>query len=101
MASQGIVLFYCLLAIVVSALALKFLRTTWVYFLVASLLPPMFLIGGDAVRQGQFSVWDDIVFVVLTLIAFGIAIGLFIIRFVWRKINSGATTPPGDLSERR
>jgi hypothetical protein len=86
MANQGIVA-YCIVAIVVTAIGLKFLKTRWVYLLVGSLLPPMLFIGGDALWRGTFSVWDDVVFVVLTFIALGIAVGLLLGRLVWLKLK--------------
>jgi hypothetical protein len=63
-----------LLSAIVSAVGLRYLQTLWVYFLVTSLLPPMLMIGGDAVWNRGVDAWDHIVFVVLLLIAFGVSV---------------------------
>ena len=99
MDNQGIVFFYCVFAVAICALGLKFLKTVWVYFLVSTLLPPMLLIGGDAAWHGRFSVWDDIVFIVLALIAFGIALVLFVARFVWLRTRQ--PQQPSDSTSQR
>lgn len=87
MASSELFFIYAALAMVVSAIGLRFLRTPWVYLAVASLLPPMTFIGVDALWRGGFSVWDDIVFIILTLISFGIALALLVIRFAWLRMR--------------
>ena len=71
---------YCLFCIVVSAVAMKYLKTWWVYFIISVTLPPMMLVGADALWRGYLDAWADIAFIVAWLIAFGCALGYYLVR---------------------
>jgi hypothetical protein len=79
---QNVVIIYTALCVIVAGIGLKFFKTTWVYLFVASLVPPMLMVGGDSLWHGKVSVWADIVFIVLFLIALGVALVMALIRFV-------------------
>jgi 4-amino-4-deoxy-L-arabinose transferase-like glycosyltransferase len=64
-----IMLLYCVSCFVVAAAVMKFLKTSWVYFLVSSTLPPLLLTLADALWQGEVDSWAAIGFVVAWLIA--------------------------------
>lgn len=88
---------YCIFSIAISAAARKLLRTTWVYLLVSTLLPPMIFVGGSAVWDGHLDAWSDIAFAVSTLISLACAVGYYI---VWRILKrdgkpNGASASPG------
>lgn len=74
MSQFELVFLYCLLCLAIAAGLLHALKTTWVYLVVSSLLPPMLVLGIDSLWRGGVSVWADIVFVMLLLIAIGVAL---------------------------
>jgi len=74
MTQSELVFLFCLLCLAIAAGLLHALKTTWVYLVVSSLLPPMLVLGVDSLWSGGVSVWVDIVFVVLLLISFGVAL---------------------------
>jgi hypothetical protein len=76
------IILYFLFCIAVSAVVMKFLRTWWAYFIVAATLPPMVLLGVDAVWRGYLDAWADIAFIVAWLIALGCALGYYVLRRV-------------------
>jgi hypothetical protein len=76
---------YCLLSVAVSALVMKFLKTTWVYLVVSSLLPPMIFVGGTAVWHGHLDAWSDIAFIVSWLISLGCALAYYVLRRLMDK----------------
>lgn len=71
---------YCLFCVGVSAIAIRALKTTWVYFVVSTTLPAMALVGVDVIWRGYLDVWADIAFVVSMLIAFACALGYYLLR---------------------
>jgi len=89
---------YCLFSVAVSAVVMKFLKTTWVYFLVASLLPPMIFIGGTALWHGYLDAWSDIAFIVSWLISFGCALGYYILRRLIDKGGGAKGEPKGSAT---
>ena len=76
---------YCLFCFMVSVMAMKFLRTAWVYFLVSAMLPAMVLVGVDMLWRGYLDAWADIAFVVSSLIAFACAVVYYAVRRVVDK----------------
>lgn len=86
---------YCLFCVAVSAVAMKFLKAWWAYFVVASALPAMIVIGADALWRGFLDAWADIAFIVAWLIAFGCALGYYILM---RLIGKGGG-PKGEPKE--
>jgi hypothetical protein len=80
-----VILGYCLFCFALSAVVMKFLRTTWVYFLVSATAPVMVLIGGDALWHGYLDVWSDIAFIVSWLIAFGCGLVYYVVIRSTRK----------------
>jgi amino acid transporter len=88
-----IILGYCVFSFVVSAVVMKFLKTTWVYFLISATLPPMVLMAVDAVWRGYLDTWASIAFVVSWLIAFGCALVYYVIIRLAGKRNGGKTHP--------
>jgi hypothetical protein len=83
------ILGYCLFSFAVSAVAMKFLKTAWVYFLVSATLPPMLFIGGVSLWHGYLDAWSDIAFIVSWLIAFGCALVYYVIIRLAGKKNGG------------
>jgi phosphotransferase system glucose/maltose/N-acetylglucosamine-specific IIC component len=79
--NAAIVLFYCLFCLVVSGVAMRYLRTMWVYFIVSATLPPMVLLAADALWRGYIDTWAGIGFIVAWLTALGCA---FVYYFVMR-----------------
>lgn len=71
---------YCLFCVAVSAVVMGFLKTWWAYFIVAATAPAMIVIGADALWRGFLDAWADIAFIVAWLIAFGCALGYYILR---------------------
>ena len=69
-----IVLGYILLCFAVAAVVRKYLKTTWVFFIVAATLPPMLLTAFDALWRGYLDTWAGIGFIVAWLTAFGCAL---------------------------
>ena len=88
MSQLTFMLAYCLFCVAVSVVTMRFLKTWWVYFLVAATSPPMIVVGADALWRGSLSVWADIAFVVAWGIAFGCALGYYLIRLAIRRIAS-------------
>jgi hypothetical protein len=83
-----IVLLYCLFCFIVSALVMRFLKTTWVYFIVSATLPPMVLTAADALWQGSIDTWAGIGFIVAWLTALGCALAYFIVMKLAGKKNA-------------
>jgi hypothetical protein len=78
----------------VSAVARKYLRTTWVYIIVSATLPPMILIAADALWRGHLDTWATIAFVVAWLIALVFALAyLAIVRLAAKKKGRAANEP--------
>jgi len=71
---------FCLFCFAVSATAMKFLKTTWVYFLTSATVPAMVLVAVDALWRGFLDTWADIAFVVSWIIAFGCALCYYLIK---------------------
>jgi hypothetical protein len=76
---------FCLFCVAISAIAMKVLKTTWVYFLVSTTLPTMALVGVDVMWRGYLDAWADIAFAVSMLIAFTCALGYYLFRHVVGK----------------
>jgi len=98
MNQSAIILGYCVFSFVVSAVALKFLKTTWVYFLVSATLPPLVVMAADALWRGYIDTWANIAFIVAWLIAFGCALVYYVImrlaaRKDGRKSHADESTP--------
>lgn len=87
------ILGYCLFCFAVSAVVMKFLRTTWVYFLVSATLPPMLFIGAVSLWHGYLDAWSDIAFMVSWLIAFGCALVYYVVRRLVDKRNGAMGDP--------
>lgn len=88
-----IVLGYCLLCFVVSAVVRRYVKTTWVYFIVAATLPPMILLAADALWRGYLDTWASIGFIVAWLTAFGCALAYYIV--MWLAGRRSANSEPG------
>ena len=71
---------FCLFCFAVSAAAMKFLKTRWVYFLTSATVPAIVLVAVDALWRGFLDTWADIAFVVSWLIAFGCALLYYVIK---------------------
>jgi hypothetical protein len=82
---------YCLFCLAVSAAVGRFLKTWWAYFIVAATLPAMIVVGADALWRGFLDAWADIAFVVAWLIAFGCALGYYILMRLIRKGSAPRT----------
>ena len=80
---------YCLFCVAVSAVVMKFLKTWWVYFIVSATLPAMIVVGADVFWRGFLDAWADIAFIVSWLIAFGCALGYYVLR---QLIDKGGGT---------
>ena len=93
------ILGYVVLCFVVAAVAKRFLRTIWVYFLVAATLPPMFLIAADVLFRGHLDAWADIAFIVAWLIGLGCAAAYFaVMQLTGRKdLSKGKPEQPTPL----
>lgn len=63
-----------------SAAAMKFLKTRWVYFLTSATVPAIVLVAVDALWRGFLDTWADIAFVVSWLITFGCALLYYVIK---------------------
>jgi hypothetical protein len=87
-----VVFLYLVLCVVIAGICHRFVKTRWVYFLTASLVPPLLMVGGDSVWHGRISVWADIVFIVLCLIAFGISVVVHLVGYLLRRRKT-STTP--------
>jgi hypothetical protein len=83
---------FCLFCFAVSATAMKFLKTTWVYFLTSATVPAMVLVAVDALWRGSLDTWADIAFVVSWLIAFGCALVYYLIK---RALDKRSGRSPG------
>lgn len=88
-----IILVYCVFCFVVSAVAMRFLRAAWLYFLISATLPPIVVIAADALWHGSLDTWASVAFVVAWLIAFGCALAYFLIARLARKRNAEKTGP--------
>jgi len=83
-----IVLGYLLFCLVVAAVVRKYLKTTWVYFIVSATLPPMVLTAVDALWRGYLDTWASIGFIVAWLTAFGCAFAYYIVMWLARRKNA-------------
>jgi hypothetical protein len=83
-----IVLLYCLFCFIVSGVVMRFLKTTWVYLVVAATLPPMALTGVDALWSGHLDSWAGIGFIVAWLAALGCALIYYIVMKLARRKNA-------------
>jgi phage shock protein PspC (stress-responsive transcriptional regulator) len=83
-----IVLGYLLFCFVVCALVRRYLKTTWVYFIVSATLPPMVLTAADALWQGHLDTWASIGFIVAWLTAFGCAVAYYIVMWLAHRKNA-------------
>lgn len=83
-----IVLGYLLLCFVVSAVVRKYLKTTWVYFIVSATLPPMVLTAADALWRGYLDTWASIGFIVAWLTALGCAVVYYVVMKLAGKKNA-------------
>jgi hypothetical protein len=77
---------YCLFCVAVSAVVMRYLKTWWVCLIVSATLSAMIVIGADALWRGFLDAWADIAFVVSWLIAFGCALGYYVVT---RLIGKG------------
>lgn len=68
---------------------MRFFKTTWVYFLVATLLPPLILVLAGAFERGYFDSWALIAFIVAALIALACCSVYYVAWQMGRKIRSG------------
>jgi hypothetical protein len=84
---------YCLFCIAVSAVAMRYLKAWWAYFVVASTLPAMIVIGADALWRGFLDAWADIAFIVAWLIAFGCALAYYVLMRVIGKGGGSKDQP--------
>lgn len=84
---------YCLFSVAIAAVVMRFLKTTWVYFLVSSLLPPMIFVGATALWHGYLDAWSDLAFIMSWLISFGCTLGYYILRWLVGK-GDGANGEP-------
>ena len=91
-----IVLLYCMFCFIVSAVVMKFLKTTWVYFVVSATLPPMVLTAADALWRGYLDTWASIGFIVAWLTALGCALAYYIVMKLVGKKN--AKSKPNELT---
>ena len=82
-----IVLGYLLLCFVVSAVVRRYLKTTWVYFIVSATLPPMVLTAADALWRGELE-WVGIGFIVAWLTAFGCALAYYVVMWLAHRKNA-------------
>jgi len=68
------ILIFGVLSLIVAVMASRFIKAVWLYFIVASFLPPALMIGAAALLRGGFEPFDEIAFVTLWLIAFAISV---------------------------
>lgn len=80
MSQFAFIIGYSVFCFGLSAVVMKFLRTWWVYFIVAPILPPMLLIAIDVLWRGFLDTWASIAFVVSWLIAFACSLAYYIAR---------------------
>jgi hypothetical protein len=83
-----ILLGYLLFCFVASAVVRKYLKTTWVYFIVSATLPPMVLAAADALWLGYLDTWASIGFIVAWLTAFGCALAYYIVMWLAHRKNT-------------
>ena len=76
-----VIFYYGLLAAVICAAALRLFKTTWVYFLVSSFLPPMLFIAVTSIARGSIDPLAHVAFLVAWAIAFAIAVAVYLF---WR-----------------
>jgi hypothetical protein len=80
MSQFAFIIGYSIFCFALSAVVMKFLRTWWVYFIVAPLVPPMLLIAIDVLWRGFLDTWASIAFVVSWLIALGCSVAYYIAK---------------------
>ena len=85
MGKDMVVFLYVLLCLAVCGGAVKFIKTTWAYFVVASFVPPFLMVAGDSLWHGTVSAWANIVAIVLFAIALGVALVIYLVWYVLSK----------------
>jgi hypothetical protein len=80
MSQLAFIIGYSIFCFGISAVVMRFLRTWWVYFIVAPILPPMLLIAIDALWRGFLDTWASIAFVVSWVIAFACSLSYYMVR---------------------
>jgi hypothetical protein len=82
MNQYAVVAVYCLFCLAACALVMRFLKTSWAYFVAAATLPALITMGAGALWRGFVDAWADIAFVMAWLIAFGCALVCYIVTLL-------------------
>jgi len=93
MSQIAVIVGYSIVCFGLSALVMRYLKTWWVYFIVAPLLPPLLLVAADMLFRGVLDTWAGIAFVVAWLIALGCSLAYFVAKRIGDPEGPSAKPP--------